>query len=131
LVLADNGDEYSKKADLFSFIQQMPVSWDETRVLQGIPGAYLVIARRTGNDWFIAGNTNEDGRTVQIPLSFLAKGDYQLTTFNDGQQAHYINNKLSYSVEKSRSDNRKRFKAVMAPGGGFCLIIRQIRKASE
>ena len=131
LVLPDNGDEYSKKADLFSFIQQMPVSWDETRVLQGIPGAYLVIARRKGNDWFIAGNTNEDGRTLQIPLSFLGKGDYQLTSFNDGPQAHYTNNKLAYSVEKSRSDNRKRFKAVMAPGGGFCLIIRQLTKASE
>jgi alpha-glucosidase len=68
---------------------------------------------------------------VQIPLSFLAKGDYQLTTFNDGQQAHYIKNKLSYSVKKSRSDNTKRFKAVMAPGGGFCIIIRKLTKASE
>jgi Glycosyl-hydrolase 97 N-terminal/Glycoside hydrolase 97/Glycosyl-hydrolase 97 C-terminal, oligomerisation len=128
LVLPDNGDEYSKKADLFSFIQQMPNSWDETRVLLGVPGAYIVVARRSGNDWFIGGNTNEEGRSLQIPLSFLGKGDYQLTSFKDGEQAHYITNKLSYSIEKSRADNTMTFKAVMAPGGGFCLICRKIRR---
>lgn len=131
LVLSDNGDEYSKKSDLFSFIQQMPVRWDETRVLLGVPGAYIVIARRSGNDWFIGGNTNEEGRSLQIPLSFLGKGDYQLTSFNDGQQAHYIKNKLAYSIEKSQADNTKNFTAIMAPGGGFCLICRQITKARE
>ncbi len=128
LVLSDNGDEYSKKADLFSFIQQMPISWDETRVLLGVPGAYIVVARRSGDDWFIGGNTNEEGRNLQIPLSFLGKGDYQLTSFKDGPQAHYMKNKLSYSIEKSRADNTKNFTAIMAPGGGFCLICRKIMR---
>ena len=128
LVLPDNGDEYSKKADLFSFIQQMPISWDETRVLLGVPGAYIVVARRSGDDWFIGGNTNEEGRNLQISLSFLGKGDYQLTSFKDGPQAHYMKNKLSYSIEKSRADNTTTFTAVMAPGGGFCLICRKIMR---
>lgn len=126
LVLPDNGDEYAKKSDLFSFITQMPDSWDETKVISGVPGETIAIARRSGTDWFLGGLTNEQGRTLSIPLSFLGKGTYQAIIFKDGKDAHYINNKLSYVVETIEVDQKKIIQAVLAPGGGFCMIIREI-----
>jgi len=126
LILPDNGDEYSKKSDMFSFIRQMPDSWDETRVISGVPGESIVIARRSGSDWFLGGLTNEQGRTLSIPLSFLCKGTYRATVFKDGKDAHYITNKRSCSVEGVEVDPNKTFQAVLAPGGGFCMIIRKI-----
>ncbi len=123
LVLPDNGDEYNKKSDLFDFIRQMPDTWDEIRLLSGSPGEYLIVARRTGKKWFVAGNTNEQPRTIQIPLEFLGEGRYHITTFNDSANSDYIKNKESYKISTFSGVRKTIIKAQMAPGGGFCMIL--------
>ncbi|HLM56652.1 MAG TPA: glycoside hydrolase family 97 protein, partial [Pyrinomonadaceae bacterium] len=61
------------------FLKAVPTSWDETRALAGEVGEYVVVARRRGRDWYVGAMTNERGREVRVPLTFLGGGDYRLT----------------------------------------------------
>lgn len=56
------------------FWDHIPVSWDDTKVLQGAPGEYITTARRKGEEWFVGTITNNNARTVKIDCSFLPKG---------------------------------------------------------
>lgn len=123
LMLPDNGDEYNKKADLFDFIREMPLSWDESRVLEGKPEDYIIFARRSGSDWYVAGNTDENERSFQIPLDFLGSGEYDITLYLDAPDTHYVTNKEAYEVKKIKGTKNSVLDIYMAPGGGFSMKI--------
>ncbi len=57
--------------------------WDETHILEGSPGSHIIIARRSGEDWYVAAMTNNEARTVSIPTDFLPKGKYTMEIYND------------------------------------------------
>jgi alpha-glucosidase len=69
------------------FFDALPVGWDETKVLEGKIGEYATMARRKGQEWFVASLTGEQGRAVEIPLSFLEKRRQYAAVlyFDDGQ----------------------------------------------
>jgi alpha-glucosidase len=56
------------------FWDHIPVTWDETRVLQGTPGEYVVIARRKGKEWFTGAITNNAARNIRLSFDFLPPG---------------------------------------------------------
>ncbi|HEX8502918.1 MAG TPA: glycoside hydrolase family 97 protein, partial [Pyrinomonadaceae bacterium] len=69
------------------FLRAVPASWDETRVPEGRIGEFIVTARRRGREWFVGAMTNEQGRTLRLPLGFLGRGRYHLTEYADGPGA--------------------------------------------
>ncbi len=57
-----------------SFLQQLPQSWDESRFIDGYPGTHVVIARKAGKAWYVAGlNADDTDKTVVLDLSFVGK----------------------------------------------------------
>ena len=82
-VVADTPDAYREGAGL-DFLSKVPVTWDETRFLMGDIGEYVVLARRKGRDWYVGAMTNEQGRTVELPLDFLGSGRFEATAWTDG-----------------------------------------------
>lgn len=67
-----------------SFWDNIPVSWDETRVLQGIPGQFITTARRKGDEWYVGTITSNEARTLKIDCSFLPKGKtFTATIYSD------------------------------------------------
>lgn len=56
-------------ADCIAFMKTVPTTWDETRFLAGCPGKYVVLARRHGTTWYVAGIANEDV-TCAVDLAF-------------------------------------------------------------
>jgi alpha-glucosidase len=65
-----------------AFFNQVPVTWDETRVVHDRIGEYVTIARRSGADWYVGCIGNNDARTLTIPLSFLTQGEkYSATLY--------------------------------------------------
>jgi len=56
------------------FYNHLPTTWDDTRVLHGRIGAYAVVARRKGEQWFIGCMNAEEPRTFDVPLGFLEAG---------------------------------------------------------
>src|SRR2546428_8860787 len=111
----------------FQFIRDVPVDWDTTRVLEGKIGAYVVVARRerNGESWYVGAITDEEGRSFDVPLSFLSPGRrYVAEIYADGPGAHWLTNPLPVAISKRPVDARSRLHLVLAPGGGQAIRIR-------
>ena len=111
----------------FQFIRDVAVDWDTTRVLAGKIGDYVVVARRerNGPSWYIGAITDEEGRTFDIPLTFLTPGrKYVAEIYGDGPGANWLTNPLPVAISKRPVDSRSRLHVVLAPGGGQAIRLR-------
>ena len=120
-MLCDAPTNYEREPDYTKFIAEIPVVWDETRVLQGEMGQYIVIARRLGDTWYVGGQTSWDARTVSLPLDFLAEGSYFVTLLTDGINAGH--NAEDYQFNRQTHGKGDTLSIAMASGGGFVLRI--------
>ena len=109
---ADNMDSYQALPDApKKFLMNVPVTWDETRYLAGVPGKFVVIARRKENKWYIGG-INGQGREQEVffDLPVLKKQSLQILT--DGIEPG------TFATE-SLETNGKNVKVKVASNGGF------------
>jgi alpha-glucosidase len=96
-------------------IKNIPPVWDESIVLPPSEiGEIAVFARRSGSAWFLAMMNGATARKVQIPLSFLAKGDYRATLVRDGQDGTAAEAALDKPLR-----NRNSLTVDLHAGGGF------------
>ena len=123
-MLCDAPSNYEREPDYTKFIAAIPVVWDETRVLQGEMGKYIVSARRKGHNWYVGGQTGWDKREVTLPLSFLGDGQYEVTLLADGINANH--NAEDYTLTTTQHKAADRMTIKMASGGGFVLKCRQL-----
>ncbi|MDB5248104.1 MAG: alpha-glucosidase [Segetibacter sp.] len=104
------------------FWDKIPTSWDDTKVLQGEPGQFITTARRKGNDWFVGTLTNNDARSVKIPLSFLSKGKkYTATIYSDDPNV-VTNTKVK--VDRKTVDAATILDVQLQPSGGQAIWIK-------
>lgn len=103
----------------FQFIKDVPVSWDETRVLNGRPGEFVTIARRHGDEWDLGSITNWDERTLRVPLAFLGAGRYTAQMYEDGPDA--ATQPKHVTVRSQQVTARSVLTLHLAPGGGAAL----------
>jgi alpha-glucosidase len=97
-----------------NFLRQVPVAWDETRFVAGIPGKYTVVARRKGNAWYIAGINGQDSeQEISFDLPFLRK-EINLNLITDGPEAGTF-------TTTTKKINGKSNKMKLIPKGGFVL----------
>jgi len=126
---ADLPENYEGKA-AFQFIRDVAVDWDTTRVIDGRIGDYVVVARRErgGQTWFLGAITDEEGRTFDVPLSFLPPGKrYVAEIYADGPKANWLDNPLPVTISKRPVTSATRLRMVLAPGGGQAIRIRPAR----
>jgi len=117
-IVADSPAAYEGQKET-AFLKAVPASWDETRVLNGVPPNYITIARRSGRDWFVGSITDWDARELDLPLHFLGGGDYDAEIYADGPNAAA---QPRDSVAAKRQVNSSTvLKLNLAPGGG-CAI---------
>jgi alpha-glucosidase len=105
-------------ADGAQFIQAVPTSWDETRILAGDIGQYIVSARRKGDTWYLGAMTNEAGRTLTVPLSFLGGGSYTADVLEDGAAADRLRSR------RSKVGAGGHLTLTLAPSGGAVAVIK-------
>lgn len=82
-----------------AFWDQIPTVWDESRCPAGEVGQYIVMARRTGTTWYVGAATNEQARTVDVPLGFLGSGQWQATIYADTPQGTAITDPTGVAPE--------------------------------
>ena len=82
--LADRPESFlAQPQTVQDFLGMLPAAWDETRFISGYPGESCVLARRSGNTWYVAGiNGTDNEKTLSVPLDFV-KGKYTVTMFAD------------------------------------------------
>ena len=116
-MVSDDPSAY-KNAPGFDFIKLVPTAWDETRFLDGTPDSHVVLARRKGARWFVGAMTNEEARTVKIPLSFLGRGTFNATTWQDGTGPNDVQ-RIDRTVTA-----RDVLTVPLAAGGGAAVMIK-------
>ena len=114
----------------FQFIRDVPVDWERTLVLAGKIGDYVVVARqeRGGSDWHVGAITDEEARTLEVPLAFLpAGGRYVAEIYADGEGAHWLHNPTPVAISQQSVDAGSTLILALAPGGGQAIRIRPAR----
>ena len=78
--LADRPESLlAQPKEVQDFLGQLPTVWDETRYVSGYPGESAVLARRSGNTWYVAGiNGKDDPQILKTDLGFIGKGSVQM-----------------------------------------------------
>jgi len=119
----DKPSSYHHEPEL-EFWDQIPVSWDETRVLQGAPGEFISTARRSGKDWFLGTITNTAARTVNIKFDFLPKGkNYLAKIYSDDDQ---VSTATKVSIESKKINRSATLHVELKPSGGQAIWLREI-----
>jgi alpha-glucosidase len=125
---ADLPENYEHQS-AFQFIRDVAVDWDTTRVIDGRIGDYVIVARKERGkpNWFIGAITDEEGRTFDVPLSFLTKGQrYVAEIYADGAKANWLTNPLPVAISSRAVTSASILHLVLAPGGGQAIRIRAV-----
>ncbi|MBR1514308.1 MAG: glycoside hydrolase family 97 protein [Bacteroidales bacterium] len=119
-MLCDSPSNYLKEDECTQFIANVPTTWDETIVLDGKVGEYLVIARRKDFRWYIGAITNWEERDIKIDLSvlpnFSAKSGH---IFRDGPNANRV---AKDYVSETAQVMGNQLKVHLAKGGGMVVV---------
>jgi hypothetical protein len=124
---ADLPENYERFPDAFRFIEDVPVDWEDTRIVEAEPGDYLTIARKekNGDAWFIGAITDERSRSAVIPLRFLEQGRrYTATVYADAENAHWQQNPMAYRIRTTGVDAKTVLKLKLACGGGAAVAVK-------
>jgi alpha-glucosidase len=124
-MVPDYPEAYEAAPDEFAFIKGVPTIWDDTRVLAGNPGDFIVMARRKGQNWYIGSMTDENPRKLNVPLNFLDQGiEYRATIYSDALDAdknpeHVIISELEVMSSTVLS-------VTMVGGGGHAVSLKPV-----
>ncbi len=98
------------------FMKEVPTTWDETRFIEGYPGKYVVIARRHGDTWYIAGiNAQDETVHTELDLSPYFVGE-NAKIYSDSET-------LTGSFQKTKLDEGATHAVVIPKNGGFVLCV--------
>jgi len=116
---ADKAESYLALPEKpLNFMKDVPTVWDESHLVAGYPGDFVVMARRSGKTWYLAGiNGKPEDREISISLPFI-NGVTKLDCIADGIDLN------SFGYKSVAKDNQNNFKIKMAGNGGFVSVIK-------
>jgi alpha-glucosidase len=127
-MLADSPSNYRREPESLEFLSMVPTVWDETRVLSAAVGEHILVARRSGNAWYVGAMTNWSPRDLDVALSFLGDpstglgaSGWEADIFRDGPNADRA--AVDYAREKRSVGPADRLSIHLAPGGGWVARI--------
>jgi alpha-glucosidase len=123
-MLADSPTNYEAEPEAMELLRAVPTVWDETRVLEGRIGDYVVVARRRGSRWFVGAMTDWSARDLEVDLAFLGGGaaaqlGWDMVSFSDvvGGPAQSARRATALVTRATRLPLR------LGPGGGFAAVL--------
>lgn len=120
-MLCDSPSNYYKERESTEFISKIPVTWDETVLLEADISEYIVVARRKDEKWYIGALTNWTPRAFDLNLSFLDEGTYTAEIMKDGVNAHKHAEDYQKTVQEVTAGSVVNIKT--APGGGWAAVL--------
>ena len=121
---ADLPEHYAQFMDAFQFIKDVDIDWIQSKYLLAEPGEYVVVARqgKKKGQWFCGGVTDDNKRTLEVPMNFLEPGKtYEATIYADAENADYKENPQAYSITRKDVTASDVLSMTMARGGGFAI----------
>ncbi len=102
------------------FLRRVPVTWDEIKYLDGMPGKEMLLARRKGDTWYVAGINGENiQKKLTINMAVLGTGNYEVTEITDGKT------NTEFSLNNSKISGEKSLSIDVLPYGGFVVILKE------
>ncbi len=126
-MFSGNPSDAYAEADFTTYLASLPSTWDDIKVLDAKLGDYVVVARRKGDDWYLAAMTDWTPRELKVELSFLPAGNYRAFTCADGLNAGKAAN--DYLMRDEPVDPSKRLTINMAAGGGYVVKLMKLNDA--
>lgn len=123
-IFSGNPSQGLLEPEFMYLLGSIPTVWDNTLIPDAQLGEYIISARKTGKDWFIAGMNNENRRNLTLRLDFLEEGNYEATLCEDGINAdRYASD---YKITSKRLTKNDLVPIQMAIGGGFLIRLRKV-----
>ncbi|MBR3710280.1 MAG: glycoside hydrolase family 97 protein [Bacteroidales bacterium] len=119
-MLCDSPSNYLQEDECTKFIASVPTTWDETIVLDGKVGEYLVVARKKGYKWYIGAITNWEERDIELDITALKSGAKSGKIFRDGPNANRVGK--DYVTEQLQVWGNT-IKFHLAKGGGAVIVL--------
>ena len=116
-MLADSPSNYLSEPESLEFLAAVPTEWDETTVLGAKIADYVAVARRNGREWYIGAMTDWMPRELELDLSFLPDGKFQMAAYEDGANADRMAS--DFKLVRSQVSKATKLKIKLAPGGGW------------
>jgi hypothetical protein len=123
LHFADRAEPYrALDARIKKFMKIVPTTWDETKFIQGGPDKEMVLARRNGTTWYVAGiNGEELQKNITLLLPFVKGTLYNASLFIDGTNSREIgSSEMTWKKGKVVNVN-------MLPNGGFVMVLQLVK----
>ena len=120
--LADRPESYLSQPEVVqNFLSNLPTTWDDTKLVTGYPANHVVMARQSGEKWYVAGiNGKDENNTIKLDWSFLADGEYEVLIFKDGGSKE-----KPWTFEHIVSTPADLFNQIeLLPRGGFVVELR-------
>jgi alpha-glucosidase len=124
LQMASDLPENYKQNKAFEFIKNVPVDWEDTRVIDAVIGDFVVIARkdRHSEGWYLGAITDENERTLEISLDFLTPDKvWKAEIVYDGLQADWDTNPTAFEYHEQKVRSNETLTLRLAPGGGQAI----------
>ncbi|MFE9204255.1 glycoside hydrolase family 97 catalytic domain-containing protein [Micromonospora sp. NPDC007230] len=117
---ADKPENYESRPEALRTLNQLPTTWDETRLLGGRPGQQVFLARRADERWYLGAISAVPAKTFETPLTFLGKGQWLVETLRDGPHG---------LIREARIvDSDDRLAVPVATNGGFVSVVCKYAK---
>ncbi|MGI5289069.1 glycoside hydrolase family 97 catalytic domain-containing protein [Nonomuraea polychroma] len=115
---ADSIEAYEARPEALRLLSAVPAAWDDTRLLSGDPADHILLARRSGDDWYVAAGVSGEPRTLTVPLDFLDAGEWTAEIYRDapGDQI---------ATETATVPAGGKLDLAVAQNGGFTLHLRR------
>jgi alpha-glucosidase len=104
-------------------LARIPTTWDDTRVLSGVVGRGIVVARRLGEEWWVGAMTDREARDAQVPLDFLGPGRFKVELYRDDLAAEH-----RLAIETKDVTSADAIRARLAPAGGLLVHIAPLAR---
>lgn len=120
----DLPENYEQHPEAFQFIRDVPCDWEQSRLIDGKIGEYVVMARqeRGGENWYVGAITNDDSREISLPLDFLKEGQtYTAVIYRDGEGADWKSNPYPVQIEQQQVSCNDVLTLQLASGGGAAI----------
>jgi len=122
-MLADSPSNYLKEKDAMDFLSPVPTVWDTTIVLDGKVSDYILMARKTGNKWYLGAMADWEARDLRVDLGFLPDGDYTVEIWQDGINADRYASDYKRIIKPV--NNNSKLDMHLVPGGGWVGVIEK------
>ena len=120
-MLSDSPSNYLREPEIMDFLGPVPSVWDDTKALDGRISEYVLVARKSGSDWYVGAMSDWTARELEVDFSFLPEGNFSMEAFQDGVNADRMAG--DYKKIKMQVSKTTKLKIKLAPGGGWAARI--------